>query len=253
MEILEVFDDVKDKIGDKWFYLLMGGAVLFGLYNLMKDNQTSDNLVTVTGVSSYPDVVTNANVVIDTLQESIDYSEQKIIDEMNKGFEATNDYINKGLESQEKLMDEYMDEMHGTLEGIQTPDIVYVPSGGSTSAPVNPNVTPPSTNISSSTNKKDTTNNIVKNKEPAKTTTTTKPATTTTTKPATTNTYKYQTKSGLNTSTSIVDALKATGADSSFANRQKIAQANGISNYTGTATQNITLLNKLKAGTLKKV
>ena len=51
---------------------------------------------------------------------------------------------------------------------------------------------------------------------------------------------------------SIVTGLKAIGADSSYAYRQKIAVANGISNYTGTAAQNTTMLNKLKSGTLKK-
>lgn len=52
--------------------------------------------------------------------------------------------------------------------------------------------------------------------------------------------------------TSIVDALKAIGVDSSFNNRKKIASKNGISNYTGTASQNTQLLNLLKKGKLKK-
>lgn len=58
---------------------------------------------------------------------------------------------------------------------------------------------------------------------------------------------KYTGKSG-----SIADALKAVGADGSFSNRQKIAAANGIGNYTGSASQNTSMLNKLKAGTLIK-
>ena len=53
-------------------------------------------------------------------------------------------------------------------------------------------------------------------------------------------------------SESIVDALKAIGADSSFNNRKAIAKANGISNYTGTASQNIKMLNLLKQGKLIK-
>ncbi len=51
---------------------------------------------------------------------------------------------------------------------------------------------------------------------------------------------------------SIVNALKAIGADSSYAYRKKIAAANGLSNYRGTASQNNTLLKLLKKGTLKK-
>ena len=51
---------------------------------------------------------------------------------------------------------------------------------------------------------------------------------------------------------SFVDGLKSIGVDSSFANRKRIAAANGISNYKGTALQNIKLLNMLKKGLLKK-
>ena len=52
--------------------------------------------------------------------------------------------------------------------------------------------------------------------------------------------------------TSIVDALKSIGADSSYAYRKKIAAANGISNYTGTASQNTKMLSLLKSGKLIK-
>lgn len=50
--------------------------------------------------------------------------------------------------------------------------------------------------------------------------------------------------------TSIVDALKSIGEDSSFSNRERIAAENGISNYEGTADQNIYLLELLKVGKL---
>lgn len=52
------------------------------------------------------------------------------------------------------------------------------------------------------------------------------------------------------TSNSIVTGLKAIGVNSSFANRTKIAKANGIKVYAGTASQNTTLLLLLKAGKL---
>ncbi len=53
-------------------------------------------------------------------------------------------------------------------------------------------------------------------------------------------------------SSSIVAALNKIGVDSSFAYRKKIAEANGISNYTGTGTQNTTMLLLLRAGKLIK-
>lgn len=49
---------------------------------------------------------------------------------------------------------------------------------------------------------------------------------------------------------SITAALNAIKVDSNFANRQKIAQANGIANYSGTAAQNLQLVKLLKAGKL---
>ena len=55
-----------------------------------------------------------------------------------------------------------------------------------------------------------------------------------------------------NSNQSLVDALKQIGVDSSFANREKIANLNGISNYGGTPDQNNTLLNLLKNGKLIK-
>lgn len=53
-------------------------------------------------------------------------------------------------------------------------------------------------------------------------------------------------------SASIVDGLKSIGVDSSFANRKKIAKANGISNYEGTVSQNNKLCSLAKQGKLKK-
>lgn len=50
---------------------------------------------------------------------------------------------------------------------------------------------------------------------------------------------------------SIVDALISIGIDSSFSNRAKLANINGISNYRGTPSQNTTLLSLLKQGKLK--
>ena len=53
-------------------------------------------------------------------------------------------------------------------------------------------------------------------------------------------------------SVSLVDALASLNIDFSFSYRSKIAKANGIANYTGSATQNTKMLNLLKAGELIK-
>ena len=49
---------------------------------------------------------------------------------------------------------------------------------------------------------------------------------------------------------SLVDALKQIKVDSSYSYRSKLAKANGIENYTGTAKQNTQMLELLKKGKL---
>ncbi len=50
------------------------------------------------------------------------------------------------------------------------------------------------------------------------------------------------------TYTSVVDYLNANKIDSSFNNRKKLAESYGVKNYTGTASQNTQLLDKLQSG-----
>lgn len=115
MEIREVFEDMKKGMGDKGFLIFIGAFIFLFVIMLLKDNKSGSELTTVTSVSSYPDAVTNANVIIDTLQESIEYSEKEIIDAMGTGFESTNDYINKGLSSITDLH-EKVDNMGAELD-----------------------------------------------------------------------------------------------------------------------------------------
>ena len=60
-------------------------------------------------------------------------------------------------------------------------------------------------------------------------------------------------KKYVGSSVSLIDALKAIGADSSYSNRKKIAAKNGAENYSGQSNQNTYLLGLLKQGKLKKV
>ena len=70
-------------------------------------------------------------------------------------------------------------------------------------------------------------------------------------KPAPNNSKYYPKYTG--TSVSIVEALKAIGVkDVSLAYRKKIASANGIANYTGTAAQNSKMVKLAKQGLLIK-
>lgn len=50
----------------------------------------------------------------------------------------------------------------------------------------------------------------------------------------------------------LIDSLNKIGVDSSYNNRKRIAAANGILNYSGTAAQNLKMLEMLNAGALKR-
>jgi N-acetylmuramoyl-L-alanine amidase CwlA len=67
-------------------------------------------------------------------------------------------------------------------------------------------------------------------------------------KPKTTPTTKVKGKD----TNSIVDYLKSIGESSSYSNREKLAKQYGISNYKGTASQNIELLDKMRKGSKPK-
>lgn len=289
MEFEQVFDDLEKKVGSKGIILIVGALVLVFIYNYSKQT-TADGETSVVAISSYPDAVTNANVIIDTLQDSIDYSEKNIIDAVGEtgtmisdnmsdgfsvtndnlessfeytnsllqsgfentndnisnlhssmldNFEATNDYINSGFEAQKDLLNMEFDTIIGGIKDIQS----GLNNAVNNTEQIKDSISSLQGSISSS-NTGSSTN---------KTTISTTKKTTTSSNKSTTSYYTYKTKSGLNTSTSIVDALKAIGVESSMSNRSAIAKANGISNYTGSYSQNVSLLKKLKSGTLKKV
>lgn len=263
-EIKDGFENLKDTLGDNGFMFLMIGAVAFGLYNLLKSSDSSEDegLQVANAYASYPDVDTNANVIMDSINNTIDSSttdiigtiesstsevietsnenKQEILDTLNEQDEKTSDYVNEGTN---RVHTVYVtmsptEETHGKGH-ISMPGI----RGGETKKLKETSVT-----------KKKPTNSATKKKQSNSTTKKTSSSGARDKKPPKAkSTYTYKTKSGLNTSTSIVDALKATGVNSSFSNREKIAKANGIKNYTGSASQNVTLLNKLKNGSLKKV
>src|SRR5699024_10452484 len=60
------------------------------------------------------------------------------------------------------------------------------------------------------------------------------------------------TKKGDQTTNSIVDYLKSIGENSGLANRKKLAKKYGISNYSGTSTQNTKLLKAMRGGSAPK-
>ena len=271
--IEEVIDDVTEVVKDNKGLVIGGVAVIVLIVLLTKNNgvnsSDSEEYQLATSYSSYPDAVTNANTIIDSLQGSIDASDLDMKEFMSDNFTVAKDYMSEGLEkvieNNNKIQDTTIqstdtirndigavstkvDNVQNYLTTTVTPKVDTVQKTVSTVNNTVNTVKNTVTNTAKSVKKVESnTNKIKKAVAPAKPKATAK-TTPKTTKKASTKTIKKTNYKG----DSIVDGLKSVGVNSSYDNRKKIAQANGIKNYTGTAKQNTELLNKLKKGTLKK-
>ena len=266
--IEEVIDDVQEVVKDNKG-LVIGGVAVIVLIVLLTKNNTSntddEEYQLATSYSSYPDAVTNANTIIDSLQGSIDASDLDMKEFMSDNFTVAKDYMSEGLEkvieNNNKLQDTTIqstdtirndissvstkvDNVQNYLTTTVTPKVDTVQKTVSTVNNTVNTVKNTVTDTAKSVKKVESNTNKIK-----KSVSTAKPKATAKTTPKTTSkTIKKTNYKG----NSIVDGLKSVGVNSSYDNRKKIAQANGIKNYTGTAKQNTELLNKLKKGTLKK-
>ena len=269
--IEEVIEDVQEVVKDNKGLVIVGVAVIVLIVLLTKNkgaNTDSEELQLATSYSSYPDAVTNANTIIDSLQGSIDASDLDMKEFMSDNFTVAKDYMSEGLEkvieNNNKLQDTTIqstdtirndigavstkvDNVQNYLTTTVTPKVDTVQKTVSTVNNTVNSVKNTVTNTAKSVKKVESNTNKIK-----KAVSTAKPKATAKTTPKTktkkTSTIKKTSYKG----DSIVDGLKSVGVNSSYDNRKKIAQANGIKNYTGTAKQNTELLNKLKKGTLKK-
>ena len=259
--IEEVIDDVQEVVKDNKGLVIGGVAVIVLIVLLSKNNSgntDSEEYQLATSYSSYPDAVTNANTIIDSLQGSIDASDLDMKEFMSDNFTVAKDYMSEGLEkvieNNNKLQDTTIqstdtirndintvstkvDNVQNYLTTTVTPKVDTVQNSVNTVKNTVTNTAKSVKKVESNTNK------IKKAVAPAK------PKATAKTSPK--NRAKTIKKANYKGS-SLVDGLKSVGVNSSYDNRKKIAQANGIKNYTGTASQNTALLNKLKKGTLKK-
>ena len=270
--IEEVIDDVTEVVKDNKGLVIGGVAVIVLIVLLTKNNggnsSDSEELQLATSYSSYPDAVTNANTIIDSLQGSIDASDLDIKEFMSDNFTVAKDYMSEGLEkvieNNNKLQDttiQSTDTIRNDIGAVSTKvDNVQnyltttvttkVDTVQKTVTTVNNTVNTVKntvTNTAKSVKKVESNTNKIK-----KAVSTAKPKATAKTTPKTTKKTTNTIKKTAYKGDSIVDGLKSVGVNSSYDNRKKIAQANGIKNYTGTAKQNTELLNKLKKGTLKK-
>ena len=259
--IEEVIEDVQEVVKDNKGLVIGGIAVIVIIVLLSKNNSgntDSEEYQLATSYSSYPDAVTNANTIIDSLQGSIDASDLDMKEFMSDNFTVAKDYMSEGLEkvveTNNKLQDTTIQSTDTIRNDINTVNTKVDNVQNYLTTTVTPKVDTVQKSVNTVKNTVTSTAKSVKKVESntnkiKKAVSTAKPKATAKTTPKTNSkTIKKTSYKG----NSIVDGLKSVGVNSSYDNRKKIAQANGIKNYTGTASQNTALLNKLKKGTLKK-
>ena len=262
-EIKDGFENLKDTLGEKPFIILLIAGIGFGLYNLVKgENSEEDSLQVANAYASYPDVDTNANVIMDSINNTIDSSTNDINNAIDSSTNeiigiiesSTSEIIETDTETKNEIVESLNEHDNKVAdyvnEGITKTEVVYNYMGGNyydELAEIKNKVDDLSKDTKSALEE------LKKATPTKKTPVTSKKVVNKSSANYVPSVYRYINKEGLNTNTSIVDSLKAIGVDSSMSNRKKIANANGIANYTGTYEQNVTMLNKLKNGELKKV
>lgn len=84
MRIEEVTENIVDAVGGKKGVLILGGGLVALVALLaLKNNGGGSEVVNVTSYASYPDVDRNADVIISTLQNSIDYQTEQMNDSLD--------------------------------------------------------------------------------------------------------------------------------------------------------------------------
>ena len=229
MNIKEVGSDIKRAVGGNGMYFLLGGGALLLIVYLLSKQDSGSNLTVATGYSAYPDAVTNANVIIGEVN---DHTTNELSLLKNQ-LEDTSSLLQEGDNS---ILEKIDTSTESITEKIDTGTEQIIKSNAENTSSildtVQQNTNNLSTQISSAGKKVNNVNNTTVN-----------------------NSKKSSKKHFKKTSyrgKSFVDALKKRGVNSSMSFRKKIASANGIKNYTGTAKQNTKLLNLMKKGKLIK-
>lgn len=252
-----MLDDLKKVFGEKGVWIVLGvGVVLFVVALFLGDKTDGDTMVTPTGYTSYPDAITNANTIIDSVNQYTAYTGDRII-------ESTGGYMEEGLKNLQGNIQTSLDEIDSSYDSILNSLSTMNRAQETTSQPVKQSkpLREPVNTIKSNRLKVQSRKSTMKTPQQLSIENPGIPIPvenpTSTTAKTTTN-KQYYNKTNY-TGTSLVDGLKSVGVYSidgknvgSWNSRKELAAANGIKNYTGTAAQNTTLLNKLKAGTLVK-
>lgn len=255
MTIKDVGNKMQKSISGNGMYLLLGGGALILIFYLLSKSSESDtsNLTVSTGYSAYPDTVTNANVIIDEVNTNVANEISQLKELLNDQTELMQDGDNAVLEKIDTSTESITEKVATGTENLMNKSTENTETILSTldknTNDITTGIDSLSSQVANTSSKVSTVNNTVN-----KTYQTLKQKATSTSSASKTasKTVKYFNKITSYKGNSFVDALKKRGVSSSLSYRKKIAKANGIKNYTGTASQNTKLLNLMKKGKLIK-
>lgn len=287
-DIKSISSSLKKGLGKNGYALLLAAGAVVALIIILRSNKEdeTEDYTVPTGVASYPDVGENADVVISSIGSSIDYAQDEIIDSIGETIkDSKDDIIENDNNNTSNIIENNNDNTDTILDAIKTTNPMYTDisssdGGSSYQTPkeiisYKTDVTPAdsmamtsaiagalsgipfgvTTAISNGKTQGKLVNSALANGTMSavkkKSNTNPKTGKKTATKTNVHNSKSTTIKKTNYKGNSIVDGLKSAGVNSSYDNRKKLAQANGIKNYTGTASQNTKLLNSLKSGTLK--
>lgn len=266
MEIMKVGKELGGKLSKNSVPLALGIGGVILVFALSASKNQSVEMVTPTGYTSYPDAVTNANVIIgevnsntrtevDRAVDAIGAAQDSILDKVTDShdvligrFDDTDNYIKDGMaeildktqQNHDTVMGAITDSKGEIIGQITTSEQNIVANNNAQTDVINSNI---NNQLTVSLNKFQPISNLnpdkvvdaVKNKVQ--------------------NVFQDMTKyfSPLQKShPNLAHALKARGLSYSLNARKKIAAANGINNYTGTKKQDNKLLKLWSQGKLQK-
>lgn len=115
-------DELKDIFGEKGVWVvLIGGVGLFALALLMGNRTSSGDtvMVTPTAYSSYPDAVTNANTIIDSVNNNTEYWAKQIMDSTNGYMEDGFTLLQENFTAEFDQIDSSLNDLTGSVGGVQ--------------------------------------------------------------------------------------------------------------------------------------
>lgn len=136
-----MLEDLKDIFGKKGLIIVGVGAAALFVISLLSEKNSSGEMTQAVGYTSYPDAVTNANVIIDSVNEYSDFNTQQVLDRLGGMGDMFGDSFNKleeNMTNEFNEIDAGFESVAGKLDLMQDSlkkpaTVVHSTSSGSSS------------------------------------------------------------------------------------------------------------------------